>query len=177
MKFSENILSNFNELKTLLKNEKVKWVNFNQFHLTLKFLGNTDSSLIPEINKSLENISGNFQPFSIHFKGYGVFRNFSNIKVIWMGLEKSNDLINLYKAIDSEMENLSFEKEKRDFNPHLTLCRIKFLNNRKKLIDFILRNQNISFQHFEIKEFFLIESILKETGPTYINMRKFNLSK
>ena len=173
--FSNDIINTLNDTKKILNDEKIKWVNFDQFHLTLKFLGDTDTNLIPKIISRLNNITSLFKPFNLNFKGFGIFKNFNNPRVLWVGIDKNEHLTSLHKLIDTSLNSLGFEKEKRDFNPHLTLGRIKFLKNRKKLMDYILKNSKKELEIFQVNEFFLIESILKREGPTYIDIKDFPL--
>ena len=173
--FSNDIIKILNETKKYFNNEKFKWVNFDQFHLTLKFLGDTDTSFIPEITSNLYNIASQIQPFNLNFKSFGVFKDFNNPRVLWIGIDKNESLVILHKLIEDALDTLGFEKEKRSFNPHLTLGRIKFLKNRKKLIGYILKHSKTEIESLQISEFYLIESILKKDGPTYIDIKEFTL--
>jgi 2'-5' RNA ligase len=177
LNFPYVIINQFNEIKSLFIKEKIKWVNFNQLHLTLKFLGDTDTELIPEITKIIEKVSQNSSKFNLNFKGTGIFKDFKNLRVIWIGIDKNPHLFNLHKAIDNELSKIGIKPENRRFNPHLTLGRIKYINNKKKLIDFILKNTNRNFIEIQVNEFYLIESILKKDGPTYIDVERFTLNQ
>ncbi len=162
-------------LKKELSSEKIKWVDFKNFHITLKFLGDTPENLIPQIEKTLKNISKNFQKFDMQLKGIGVFKDIANPKVLWIGLEKNETLNELYLQIEKNVEILGFKKENRNFSPHLTIGRIKFLKNKNILLEKILKNCNKKWNKSEVKNFILYESVLKKEGPTYIELEKYEL--
>ncbi len=162
-------------LKKELSNEKIKWVDFKNFHITLKFLGDTPENLIPQIEKALKNLSKNFHKFEMQLQGVGVFKDIANPRVLWIGLESNETLKELYQQIEENLETLGFKKENRNFSPHLTIGRIKFLKNKKGLLEKILKNCDKKWNKFEVKNFILYESILKKEGPTYIELARYEL--
>ncbi len=175
LNLAKNIINDFSEIKNIFSTERIKWVNFNQLHITLKFLGDTEPELIPEIKSILTKVANNFSGLTLHLKGVGVFKNFKNPRVLWVGIEKNIILKNLQREIDKNLSLIGIPSENREFNPHLTLGRIKYINNKKKFIDFILKNSNRSFTEININEFYLIESILRKEGPIYIDLERFPL--
>ncbi len=171
-----NELKNFIiSMKKEFSNEKFKWVDFKNFHITLKFLGDTPENLIPQIDSVLKNIAKNFNKFDLQLKGIGIFKDITNPKVLWIGLEDNKILTNLFNNIDKNLEFLGFKRENRKFSPHLTISRIKYLKNKKALLQKILNNCNKNWNKISIKEFILFESILKKEGPIYIELAKYEL--
>jgi len=164
-------------LKNELNHEKIKWVEFKNIHLTLKFLGATEEELIPSIKKVLKKVANNFNNFRITTKGLGIFKSFSNPRVLWIGIEKSKYLENIFYEIENNLEFLGFEKNEREFSPHITLGRIKKLNNPKILTKLVLNNCDRVFQDIQVNEIVLMESILKKEGPTYIPLESYSLIK
>jgi 2'-5' RNA ligase len=75
--------------------------------------------------------------------------------------------------LDEKLNKIGFEKEKRKFNPHLTLLRIKN-NFPQELIDQFKKGDlnELVFIPFQIK---LYESILKKSGSVYTAIKSFNL--
>ena len=157
----------------------IKKVGEHNLHLTLKFLGEVDKNKLEEIKKILEKI--NCQKFDVSLKDFGFFPNTNFIKVVWIGIEKGNkEIIELQKQIDSELEKSGFKKEKgfsvfdrkyfpskmeKGFEPHLTIARVKFLENKKEFLD---KMNKLKFEdNFSVSSFDLVESILKKEGPVY----------
>ena len=75
--------------------------------------------IIETIKESLNNVK--FKSFSVHLNDVDVFPNENYIRVIWIGLEPEENILELQKNIDESLKSL-FRKEK-DFKPHLTLAR------------------------------------------------------
>lgn len=104
----------------------VRWVRVDGVHLTLKFLGTVESSLLDDIEAAVsEGISG-FRPFPLSVEGFGVFPSFSRPRVLWLGIAGDADkLVEMQQSIDSRLSSLGFEAEKRPFSPHVTLGRVQ----------------------------------------------------
>jgi len=83
------------KLSHKLAEDKIKWVSESRLHLTLKFLGNTENTLIDEIGNTLNNISSKVLPFKLNIKEVKIFKDLSDPKIIWFGIERSSDLKNL----------------------------------------------------------------------------------
>ena len=148
-------------------NWEVKWVKPDNIHLTLKFLGDINSEDINQVENSLVKSVKNIKKFSLKIKGVGVFPNLNKPRVIWVGINDSNSLIkNLYKRIENNMHEIGFLKEKRSFNPHLTIGRIK--NN---ILKSELKQTLIEYDQFNIDficdSVLLYKSVLKPTGSEY----------
>ena len=120
----EIIVSIQNRFKTLGVN--ASWVRPGNIHLTLKFLGDTPSERVTDIRKSVSEAVKSYPVFKVALDGISLFPNKKNPRVLWIGLKDPyNHLRNLQGKIDAKMGQLGFPREKKKFNPHLTLARIK----------------------------------------------------
>lgn len=140
------------------------------FHLTLKFLGDTDDSLVPQISKKLETLSLKSMPFT--FTKPGVFPKMTNPRVVWYGVE-SNNLAELAKNVDQIANSFGYELEDKAFVGHLTLARIKDSkpSNLEQTLESLPKPpQN---QHFISLE--LIKSELNPSGSIYTPLWQRNL--
>ena len=147
---------------------KIKFVNPNQIHLTLKFLGEVQPNNLEEIKNNLKKIT--LKPFSVVLDKIGVFPSESYIRVIWIGLKPEEPILELQRNIDEELKKL-FKKEK-DYKPHLTLARVKFINNKKEFIEKI-KNISIENKKIYVNKFKLIKSTLTQKGPIYEDLEVF----
>lgn len=164
------------EIINKLSNEKIKWVNISNMHITLKFLGDTEDEIIPEIfNKLSEKLENKFSNSSFLLAGMGVFGNVKSPRVLWLGIKNNRVLNELNHIIENEICELGIEKSKKYFSPHLTLGRIKFVKNIKNLNDITEKYKNYEFQEVELNEIIIYESILKPTGPTYNALYRIKL--
>jgi 2'-5' RNA ligase len=141
-----------------------KWVKPTGIHLTLKFLGYVDPEKIPEIEKSLAELSKHLSPVLVRVQGCGFFPNARRPSVVWAGVY-SETLLPLQQEMENAMERLGFEKENRAFRPHLTLARLK--NTRGPLPSLAEESEkwkNKDLGHFTAESFVLFESILRRDG-------------
>ena len=170
---STELLNIYTKLRNELQNEKIKWVDNHNFHLTLFFLGDTTEEQINQIRIQLSNIVDNFAPFSIKLQGLGVFKNFHKPRVLWAGVYNYEPLGDVKELIDKEMLKLGFNPDAREFKPHLTIGRIKWIDDKEKLKNIVMKNEDLYFQETKINEIIFYESILKPEGPVYKPIEKF----
>lgn len=102
------------------------WPSVQNFHLTLKFLGNIPEHALPSIRTILYEATSQSHCFNITFNRIGIFPNIRHPKTIWIGPDKKcQELAALQQNIDFKLERChQFAKEKK-FSPHITLSRIR----------------------------------------------------
>ena len=116
----------------------VRWVAVPSIHLTLKFLGEIDQTIIPELAESLRLSSESENGLEFHLGGLGCFPNYKNPRVIWCGLGGDTDaLVRLQQKVEVACAGLGFSFEDRPFHPHLTLGRVQGKRNLQPLLDCI----------------------------------------
>jgi len=141
------------------------FVKQNNIHLTLKFLGYIDVSKIKEVNEALGSVK--FPKFNCELVGVGAFPRESSPRVLWVGVDSGNkELVQLAEDTNKVLAPLGFEKDQR-FHPHATFCRVKYVNNKKKLIKLFEKYGKHKFSEFKVKNFSLMESKLGKSGPSY----------
>jgi len=151
-----------------------KWIKKTSLHLTLKFIGETEDSFIPEIYKYLKDAFKNIQPFDLSTTQFGFFPSTKRARVFYLDLQKSVSLHNCYNIIEEQMNTLGIEKEKRRFQPHITLARIKNKSLSKDELD-ILYNENIPKMLINVQEVVLMQSELLSSGARYTPVQRFSL--
>ena len=102
----------------------IKFVDLNNLHFTLKFFGDIDTEGIDLISKKIEKVADDFEPFNIKISGCGAFPNNNHIKVIWIGVESDELLVQLHDKLDEEFSAIGFDKDKK-FSTHLTKEKIR----------------------------------------------------
>src|SRR3989338_426276 len=155
------------ELATLqqrlkVSNADVKWVEPNNIHLTLKFLGNITDEQIEAVKDILKNSCAKFKPYSMHLKGMGAFPSLSSPRVIWVGMDEGSvQAQQIYDAIEESLSKNGFRKEERKFSAHLTLGRVRSSKNKQRLIEAIEKEKCFSSsEKLEILEIVLFKSTL-----------------
>lgn len=166
----------YSSLKALLGRERITWVNMDNIHLTLVFLGDTDEEMINVAGIVLKQKCTGFGNFSFTLSGTGVFRNFRDARVIWAGIQDPERLLELNKQIVSGLKDSGFKIEDRQFSPHITIGRIKSIMDPELLKSALGRYSNTYFQEVIVKEVILFESILKPSGPVYRPIGVFRLA-
>jgi RNA 2',3'-cyclic 3'-phosphodiesterase len=158
-------------LQEQLKRAGVKgyWRQGENLHLTLKFLGETDSNLIREISRNLEQIRMRQKSFEVQITGLGVFPNLRSPRILWLGV-KSDTLLRLQSDIDKALY-LNFPVDHRTYQPHITLASggITGLNHETlKLGDQVIFKE-------EISSIYLMESKVTEKRRVYKIVEEYNL--
>ena len=102
----------------------VRWTDESVLHLTLKFLGEADSSQLTEITGALDKVVDGNRSFVLPFGGFGAFPSVERPRLIWVGCEGVPPLELMQHGLEVGMERLGFPVEGRPFRPHLTLGRV-----------------------------------------------------
>lgn len=147
--------------------EQMKWVDPDQLHLTLRFLGNTTVEQVESISKGLEALAGQFSSFNVRVIGLGLFLKNGFPTILWTGMELPDQFQVFTKAVEELAVEAGFEPESKPFKAHLTLCRIKSIRQREKLKGIIEKNRETLFFEETIGEVIFYESILRPQGPLY----------
>lgn len=160
------------ELQQQLKKKNLFYGKFTEpenLHLTLKFLGEIPEEKIEEAKKKLaEIVLGRFEA---SLGEIGIFINKYN-SLLWIKLD-GKGVWDLQRKIDGSLLDLGFKKEER-FMSHITIARMKSIPSKKEFLEYVknIKTKKISFQ---IKEFVLKKSELKEDGPVYSDLGRYNL--
>lgn len=154
----------------------VRWVSVENIHLTLKFLGDIKEDLISEIEKGLASICMRHDVFNINIRGVGAFPNFKYPNVLWIGIDGSSELKEIYGDIEEFMSELGFEKEDRRFFPHLTIGRVKDRKGIEPVIKELYTFKDTFLGSIKVNEVLLMRSILKPAGAEYSKIAGFKLS-
>jgi RNA 2',3'-cyclic 3'-phosphodiesterase len=157
----------------------IRWVDIQNIHLTLKFLGDVEEKDIAQIESILRETAILFKPFIISIKGFGAFPNKIRPRVIWVGIEGVTDLLKMQETIDERLTELGFQKEERPFSPHLTLGRVMKSATTidiQKISQQIQQIQVGNLGVVEIDAVNLYKSDLYPTGPVYSRLKSIKLS-
>lgn len=167
VKVEAELANRWRELKNLLNNGIIKWVNEDSLHLTLFFLGDTPTDKIDTIKQNLERELQNFASFNITIKGFGTFGHPKSPKVIWAGIANAEKLNQLNRIVSGAIMPLGFEAQSERFSPHFTLGRVKQMQLSKGLANFINKNESVVLQEAKVDEVIFYQSILKPSGAIY----------
>ncbi len=155
-------------------NADVQWEAAEKLHMTLKFLGNVDRSLIEELESTLKASLQTVQAFDLVFQSLGCFPSLASPRVIWIGAEMKPELSDLHHRVEDACHRLGFEKENRIFHPHVTLGRVKGSRNIRRLTE-SLKSLTLVPLHVRCREVQMMRSELHPTGSTYTLLKSIPL--
>jgi len=163
-----------NELGSTLS--KINWVNLINLHLSLKFLGDISAQQLAGIQKMIAQIAKTSEPFEIKLETLGVFSEYRQVRIIWIGTNQPPlKLKELVDRLEKKSHELKIPKEKRPFQTHITLGRIKHplpAANLEKSLD---RLKNVITEmnlKFACRGITLFLSTLEPNGPTYTVLKE-----
>ncbi len=160
-------------LRQQVKRGLVRWVAAQNMHLTLRFLGDTVSSSLGQIQQMLTSQAALFQPMEIKVGGFGVFPNPRRPRVLWIGIQAPADLSTLQHRTESLAQSAGFEAESRPFSPHLTLGRVsqKISSSEAQALRSTLEAIRVGeLGSFTAEAIHLIHSDLRPDGAIYTRL-------
>ena len=158
------------QLRETLSGMPVRWVPVRNIHLTLKFLGDVSEKNIEVIKSIVRAEAANHEIFEISVGEFGIFPNNARPRVLWVGVQAPDELINLHRRIDMETARLGYAPDQREFSPHLTFGRVSRNASPKQVrkISNLLREYSIGFLGAaRIEDVTLFRSDLGPDGAVY----------
>ena len=146
---------------------QLKLVDLDLLHTTIKFLGDADEALIPEIVAVMEKSVAGVPPLAVTLRGTGVFPTARRIRVVWVGLEGAEALGTIAGFLDRELEALGFPPEKRKWEPHVTVARLKSGRNLDRVRAAVAAFADEVFGEATVDRIRLERSVLTPAGPEY----------
>ncbi len=155
----------------------LRFTDPSQAHITLKFLGETESKklakLKEELTKAVEETS--LGPFTANIEGLGVFPSLDYISVVWVGVNDGTEqLTRLHEEIETRTTAMGFDPEDHEFTPHATIARMDHAGG-KELVQDVVENQDPSLGTVTVEEIRLKKSGLTPDGPEYSTVERFEL--
>ena len=152
---------------------QAKWVNPENAHLTLKFLGEIDEETVEAVGSTLQRIAQKYKPVTVSLTKFGFFPQEKNPRVLFIATDKEEPLQKIAYDIEAEASRLGFNKEAR-FRSHITLARLKSKKNLECLKSKM--EQTKLSGTFTIGEIVLFRSRLTPEGPIYQEIFKATLT-
>lgn len=169
------LLTLLGQLKRKLEGESIKWVEPDNMHLTLRFIGETTFDQVKKISELLENVSKMHHAFDFKLGKPGYFKSGKQPRVIFLNIENDTILKKIVTSIEDGLVELGFEREQREFKPHLTLGRIKFLKSKEAFYSLMKEINESDIQQVRVTEIIYYQSILSSAGPKYKPLKVIKL--
>jgi 2'-5' RNA ligase len=142
-----------------------KWVPKDQSHLTVRFIGEVEDYYYSHIVEGLKSVTASRLDLSL--KGVGYFPPRNKPRVLWVGMEKNEGMIDLRDAIEKELKEIGLAPEERKFSPHITLARLGLQTPLGKVTEFLSANSLFKIDSIPVDEFNLYSSILTPSGAVH----------
>lgn len=169
------LLSTYADLRKRLADEKITWVNEQNIHITLKFFGDTPEDLIPSIETVFKEILTAHKRFELHLENVGIFGSSYNPRVIWFGIRENKAIAQLADELLNRLQEEGFPRDNQHFRPHLTVGRVKQIQNKKYFQQVLDQFKGCYLQRVPVDQVELIESKLTPRGPLYATVSRFEL--
>jgi 2'-5' RNA ligase len=150
----------------------VRWVERENLHLTLKFLGNVRDEELPGICAILDEAASQVEPFEFDISGLTSAPPMGQMRMIWAKIEEPTGRLKLlYEMLDEAFESLGYKKERRMFHPHLTVGRVKSGRNVQQLRSAVAAFADSEFGVQPAEEVVAYSSLLTRDGSVYTPLR------
>jgi len=161
--------------KVDIKKSDVKWVNPENIHLTLKFLGEIKDEKVAEVCNITEDVAGRHKNFELDVESVGCFGGRS-VRVVWVGVGRGCDnLLELQKDLDEQLASAGWPQEARKFTGHLTLCRVRNPKAGVQLAQASEAYGDFRLGTMSADSVTVYQSQLRPTGPIYTVLGDYKL--
>jgi 2'-5' RNA ligase len=154
----------------------VKWVQPENIHLTLKFLGERDEKKIEKIKEALEETAREKNCFSVRLYNIGAFPKIDSPRVIWVGIDKGEkETKEIAYELEEKIAKIGIPKEDKPFSSHITIARIRSPADRASLVQELKRLSKLENKEFSVTTITLYKSTLTPKGPIYEVLKEASL--
>jgi 2'-5' RNA ligase len=148
---------------------EVKWVEPENLHVTLLFLGEVDDREIPDVCRVVAEEARQHAAFTMSVEKAGCFPNPRRPRILWVGVGAGQEeLRSLHDALESPLLDLGcYRREERKYTPHITLGRVRSERPGDQLASALAKQASWRGGEIEVKELLVLSSELTPKGPVY----------
>jgi len=174
VKISKELRDEIEEIYSHLENvpelENVRWTPLENLHVTLKFLGDVDSETVDLLKYSLSQSIAHLSPFESQLEKVHCFPNNHNPRIIVIDFKNPSPWMDLAKTVAQTTNQAGFDIEKRPFEPHITIGRIK-----NSSIDFDFNALSMDSTTMQVSEISIMKSIQAKGRMFYEEIESIKL--
>ena len=158
--------------------EAVRWVRDENLHVTLAFLGDTDSTRIDELVDAMERAAAAAGPIGLELAAPGAFPNLRRPRTLWVGVtDRDGALGRLERDLRAALVDLGYELDEKPFRPHITIGYVRKRTDptQRRAIGDAVGEENPPHRAFRADELVLVKSTLGPGGSRYSDLRTVSL--
>jgi len=168
----KKIVHIINTLKPVAGN--VGWVNKDDLHITLKFLGSVDDQQIQRAKAAIDTLK-TVSAFNADLFGIGAFPSIARPRVLWIGIKQYEKIKAMFDSVETAIVDIN--KENRLFSAHITIGRVKGIFYKQELEKVRKLWDNKTIGSTVVNRAALFQSILTPEGAVYRVLHEINLKK
>ena len=149
-----------------------RWIPPENYHLTLRFLGEMPGHRAEELDMALAALRG--RGFSLQLGGVGVQEKAGRSVALWAGVERNPALEHLQAKVETAVQRIGFEPERRRFSPHVTLARLDGAPSAK-LVEWLQAHALARAEPMPVRHFTLFSSRLGKDQAVYTPEVEYDL--
>lgn len=155
----------------------IKWVEPENLHFTLKFLGETPQAAVAQLAQVASEVAARHEPFVVELRGAGAFPRPAQARAIWVGCGSGAEaMTGLATDLEGALTDAGLApKEKRSLSAHLTIGRNKGRHRGMELAQAIEEAKSAQMGWMQVSGFALVRSQLTSQGPVYTDAAQFPL--
>ncbi|MBN8981109.1 MAG: RNA 2',3'-cyclic phosphodiesterase [Pseudomonadota bacterium] len=149
-----------------------RWIDPENYHVTLRFIGDIDGAAANEIASTLERV--NRKPFEVQLQGLSSFGG-KKPRAVVASVVPSRPLMELQAELERMMQRFGFDPEGRKFVPHVTLARLRD-SSSQDVADYLSVRGYFPTRSFMASRFVLFSSRASVGGGPYVVEDAYALS-
>jgi 2'-5' RNA ligase len=156
---------------------EVKWVEAENLHVTLLFLGEVDDREVPGVCRAVSETAAEHSAFSMTIERVGSFPNPRRPRILWVGVgEGATELCALHDALEPPLLALGcYRREERKYAPHITIGRVKSDRPTDKLAAALGTHASWQGGQVDATQVLVMGSELTPNGPVYTVLSRAKL--
>jgi 2'-5' RNA ligase len=166
------------ELKRVLPGNSTAWTKPDSMHLTLRFLGNVESTRIPELSEKLATALASFGEIDLICERLGCFPDLRLPRVVWAWVHDAGErLVQLHRRVDEAVAGFAEQPAEERFVGHITLARPRQIRrpDAERLSKFVADAVTCQFGDWRVSSVCLIHSQLLPAGAIYAEVCRGSL--
>lgn len=177
VKAGEDLMELRHEIKTALAHERISWVDPANFHITLRFLGDTSPGDVEKISVAMKGSGFIQNASSAPVTGVKSFGPAKKPRVIWAAFGQEQWFKELNAELNIFLKDLGLASQNQEFTPHLTLGRIRSLQDVSGYHAFMQGIKARACEAIYMDRIIYYRSIIGSNGPKYTRLSQILLKK